>query len=86
VQEVHREDGLPAGSGTFPGGTDRRGSITQPLQSFPLTYGWSSYLLAAGRIGITALVAMGKAIKARVASYRFVYKARCRNLMAFAND
>jgi vanillate O-demethylase ferredoxin subunit len=69
--------------------TLRRGqrvAITQPLQNFPLTYGRSSYLLAAGGIGITALVAMGKAIKARGANYRFVYGARCRNLMAFADQ
>jgi ferredoxin-NADP reductase len=67
----------------------RRGrevSITQPLQNFPLTYGRPGYVLAAGGIGITALVAMGKALKARGADYRFVYGARSRDLMAFADD
>ncbi|TQM44939.1 PDR/VanB family oxidoreductase [Pseudonocardia cypriaca] len=67
----------------------RRGrevSITQPLQNFPLTYGRSGYVLAAGGIGITALVAMGRALKARGADYRFVYGARSRDLMAFADD
>ncbi len=67
----------------------RRGqqvSITQPLQNFPLSYGRPSYVLAAGGIGITALVAMGKALKARGADYRFVYGARSRELMAFAED
>src|SRR3712207_2649722 len=36
----------------------RRGqevSITQPLQNFPMNYGKTSYVLAAGGIGITAL-------------------------------
>src|SRR4051812_28472179 len=67
----------------------RRGqevSITQPLQNFPLTYGRPGYVLAAGGIGITALVAMGRALKARGADYRFVYGARSRNLMAFVDD
>src|SRR3954471_16782521 len=67
----------------------RRGqevSITQPLQNFPLNYGRPGYVLAAGGIGITALVAMGKALKARGADYRFVYGARSRNLMAFVDE
>ena len=67
----------------------RRGQevqITQPLQNFPLNYGRPGYVLAAGGIGITALVAMGKALKARGADYRFVYGARSRGLMAFVDD
>src|ERR687883_997092 len=67
----------------------RRGqevSITQPLQNFPLNYGEPGYVLAAGGIGITALVAMGKALKARGADYRFVYGARSRDLMAFLDE
>jgi ferredoxin-NADP reductase len=67
----------------------RRGqevSITQPLQNFPLTYGRPGYVLAAGGIGITALVAMGRALKARGADYRFVYGARSRGLMAFVDE
>src|SRR3954463_5854319 len=60
--------------------------ITQPLQNFPLNYGRPGYVLAAGGIGITALVAMGKALKARGANYRFVYGARSRSLMAFADE
>ncbi len=61
-------------------------SISQPLQNFPLTYGRPDYVLLAGGIGITALVAMGSALKARGSSYRFVYGARTRKLMAFADD
>ena len=67
----------------------RRGqevSITQPLQNFPLNYGRPGYVLAAGGIGITAMVAMGKALKARGAAYRFVYGARSRDLMAFLDE
>jgi vanillate O-demethylase ferredoxin subunit len=67
----------------------RRGqevSITQPLQNFPLNYGRPGYVLAAGGIGITALVAMGRALKDRRADYRFVYGARSRSLMAFVDD
>jgi vanillate O-demethylase ferredoxin subunit len=67
----------------------RRGqevSITQPLQNFPLNYGKPGYVLAAGGIGITALIAMGKALKARSADYRFVYGARSRGLMAFVDE
>ena len=67
----------------------RRGqevSITQPLQNFPLNYAKPGYVLAAGGIGITALVAMGKALKARGADYRFVYGARSRSFMAFVDE
>jgi len=67
----------------------RRGqevSITQPLQNFPLNYGRPGYVLAAGGIGITALVGMAKALKARGADYRFVYGARTRGLMAFLDE
>jgi vanillate O-demethylase ferredoxin subunit len=61
-------------------------SITQPLQNFPLNYGKPSYVLAAGGIGITALVGMGRALKAHSADYRFVYGARSRDLMAFTDE
>jgi ferredoxin-NADP reductase len=67
----------------------RRGqqvSITQPLQNFPLSYNRPAYVLAAGGIGITALVAMGRALRKRGADYRFVYGARSRGLMAFVDE
>ncbi len=67
----------------------RRGQevqITQPLQNFPLNYGRPGYVLAAGGIGITALVAMGRTLKARGADYRFVYGARSRSLVAFVDE
>ena len=61
-------------------------SITQPGQNFPLNYGRPGYVLAAGGIGITALVGMGKALRARGANYRFVYGARTCILMAFLDE
>jgi ferredoxin-NADP reductase len=67
----------------------RRGaqlSITQPLQNFPLAYGRPRYLLLAGGIGITALVAMANALRDRAADYRFVYAGRSRSRMAFADQ
>jgi len=67
----------------------RRGAqipVTQPLQNFPLAYGRPRYLLLAGGIGITALVAMGRDLKDRGADYRFVYGARSRHLMAFVDE
>jgi ferredoxin-NADP reductase len=60
--------------------------ITQPLQNFPLNYGRPGYVLAAGGIGITALLGMGVALKARGADYRFVYGARSREVMAFVDE
>ena len=64
----------------------QEGSITQPLQNSPLNYGRPGYVRAAGGIGITAMVAMGTALKARGADYRFVYGARSRDLMAFLDE
>ncbi len=61
-------------------------TITQPLQNFPLNYGRPAYVLAAGGIGITALVGMGRALRERGADYRFVYGARSRSLMAFVDE
>jgi hypothetical protein len=40
-------------------------SISQPLQNFPLTYGRPDYVLLAGGIGITALVAMASSLRER---------------------
>ena len=67
----------------------RRGAqvqVTQPLQNFPLLYGRPRYVLLAGGIGITALVAMGKALAERGADLRFVYAARSRRVMAFTDE
>ncbi|QNK80761.1 PDR/VanB family oxidoreductase [Nakamurella sp. PAMC28650] len=64
----------------------QRVRITEPLQNFPLGYGAPAYVLVAGGIGITALVAMGRALKTRGADYRFVYAGRSRAAMAFADE
>src|SRR4051794_6420066 len=67
----------------------RRGqdvSITQPLQNFPLNYGKPAYVLAAGGIGIPALVAIGKALKGRRPDYRLGFCAGCRGPVAVAGD
>jgi vanillate O-demethylase ferredoxin subunit len=61
-------------------------TVTQPLQNFPLTYGRPGYVLLAGGIGVTALVGMARDLKRRGADYRFVYGARSRNLLAFADE
>lgn len=64
----------------------QRVQITQPLQNFPLGYGRPGYVLAAGGIGITAMVGMARALRARGADYRFVYGARSRGVMAFVDE
>jgi ferredoxin-NADP reductase len=61
-------------------------SISQPLQNFPLVYGRPSYVLLAGGIGITALIAMASSLRAQGADYRLVYGARSRNLLAFHDE
>lgn len=64
-------------------GEGDRISMTQPLQNFPLRIGAPSYVLLAGGIGVTALVAMARALKKVKADYRIVYAGRSRNAMAY---
>jgi vanillate O-demethylase ferredoxin subunit len=67
----------------------RRGAkidVTQPLQNFPLSFGRPRYVLLAGGIGITALVAMGTTLRQRGADYRFLYAGRTRSVMAFLDE
>src|SRR3954452_18893653 len=67
----------------------RRGQevqITQPLQNFPLNYCKRGYVLSAGAIGITAMMGMGNALKARGAFFRFVYGTGSRSLMSFVDE
>jgi vanillate O-demethylase ferredoxin subunit len=56
---------------------------TQPLQNFPLRLGAQRYVLLAGGIGITAIIAMARVLKAMKADYTFVYAARSRTAMAY---
>lgn len=59
---------------------------TQPLQNFPLGVGASRYVVLAGGIGITAVAAMARVLKARQADYRVVYVGRSRSAMAYLDD
>jgi vanillate O-demethylase ferredoxin subunit len=58
--------------------------ISAPVQGFPLGYEAPSYLLLAGGIGITALIAMADRLRERGADYRLVYVARTADRLAFA--
>lgn len=60
--------------------------VTAPLQDFPLAYGRPQYVLLAGGIGVTALVAMAAELQRRGADYRMVHVARSRGRLAFADE
>jgi vanillate O-demethylase ferredoxin subunit len=60
--------------------------VTQPLQNFPLRVGAPRYVLLAGGIGITALVAMGRVLHSLGADYTFVYVGRSRPRMAYLDE
>jgi ferredoxin-NADP reductase len=57
-----------------------------PLQNFPLGVGAARYVLVAGGIGITALVAMATALRQRGADYSLVLVGRSRRVMAYLDD
>lgn len=60
--------------------------VSQPLQSFPLTYGRPRYLLLAGGIGITALHGMAASLAERGVDWRLVYAGRSRKVMPFLDE
>lgn len=60
--------------------------ITQPMQNFPLRIGAPRYVLLAGGIGITAILAMARVLKSIKADYRLVYAGRSRTAMAYLAD
>ena len=60
--------------------------ISDPLQNFPLGVGASHYVLVAGGIGVTALVAMATALRRRGADYSLVLVGRSRTVMAYLDD
>jgi ferredoxin-NADP reductase len=60
--------------------------ISDPLQNFPLGVGATRYVLLAGGIGITALLAMGATLKRRGEDYSFVYVGRSRRAMAWLRE
>ncbi|HWC22487.1 MAG TPA: PDR/VanB family oxidoreductase [Flexivirga sp.] len=53
-------------------------AVTQPLQNFPLGVGAPRYILLAGGIGITAVLAMAQALRSRGADYHLVVSGRSR--------
>lgn len=60
--------------------------VSDPLQNFPLGVGAARYVLVAGGIGVTALVAMATALRLRGADYSFVLVGRSREVMAYVDD
>ncbi len=66
--------------------TGDRLRISDPLQNFPLGAGATRYVLLAGGIGITALIAMGATLKRRGDDYTFVYVGRSRRAMAWLSE
>jgi vanillate O-demethylase ferredoxin subunit len=61
-------------------------TVTAPLQNFPLSVGAGRYVLLAGGIGVTALVAMASALRRRGADYTLVLAGRSRAVMAYLDD
>ncbi|MFV2119320.1 PDR/VanB family oxidoreductase [Streptomyces sp. Act-28] len=61
-------------------------TVTGPLQNFPLAVGATRYVLVAGGIGVTALVAMASALRRRGADYTLVFAGRSRAVMAYLDD
>jgi ferredoxin-NADP reductase len=60
--------------------------VSDPLQNFPLGVGAGRYVLVAGGIGVTALVAMASALRRRGADYTVVFVGRSRSTMAYLDD
>jgi vanillate O-demethylase ferredoxin subunit len=61
-------------------------TVTGPLQNFPLAVGATRYVLVAGGIGVTALVAMASALRRRGADYELRLLGRSRSGMAYVDD
>lgn len=59
---------------------------TRPIQDFPLVLGADRYLLLAGGIGITALVATARTLSRYGTDYRLVYVGRSRGAMPYLDD
>lgn len=60
--------------------------VTSPLQNFPLGVGAARYVLLAGGIGITAIMAMGETLKSRGADYRFILVGRSRSVLPYLDE
>ncbi len=64
----------------------QRLTISQPSNSFGLSYGRSEYLLLAGGIGITPIYTMALALAERGANFRVLYAARTRRDLALVDE
>jgi ferredoxin-NADP reductase len=60
--------------------------VSYPLLNFPLGVGAARYVLVAGGIGITALVAMASALRRRGADYTVVMVGRSRSVLAYLDE
>jgi vanillate O-demethylase ferredoxin subunit len=60
--------------------------VSDPLQNFPLGVGAGRYVLLAGGIGVTALVAMASTLRRRGAEYTLVLVGRSRAVMAWLDE
>ncbi|KRF28587.1 PDR/VanB family oxidoreductase [Phycicoccus sp. Soil802] len=60
--------------------------VTQPLQNFPLSVAAPRHVLLAGGIGITAVAAMARVLRAVGADYTLVYVGRSRERMAYVDE
>lgn len=58
----------------------------EPVNDFPLDPDAASYLLIAGGIGITPMLAMAAELQARHRSFRLIYCARSADLAAFQGE
>lgn len=63
-----------------------RVSVTDPHNLFDLEFGRPEYLLLAGGIGITPLIAMAAALERRNANWRLVFAAKSRADAAFVDE
>jgi vanillate O-demethylase ferredoxin subunit len=60
--------------------------VSYPLLNFPLVVGAARYVLVAGGIGVTALVAMATALRRRGADYTVVLVGRSRGVLAYLDE
>ncbi len=60
--------------------------VSHPLQNFPLGVGAPRYVLVAGGIGITALVAMASALRRRGDDYSLVLVGRSRSVLPYVDE
>ena len=79
---AHSRGGSAFMHGLRPGDTLE---TTRPLQDFSFAPGADRYVLLAGGIGITALVAMARSLARLQADYRIVYVGRSRTVMAYTD-